>query len=216
MNVVEMIDMEIEKLSLLRHSFYLMWSEGKLTVDHLQGYSREYYQLVKTVPKMVDAIASSAGGKAIAASIAANAIEEEQHISLWEKFAKSLGVSIGELSGHDKMTREAVESMERLSGLSIEQAAAAMYAYEAELPKISRSKIDGLKKFYNLSGGDATKYFEVHEEADVRHAQLWRDIMLAAPAEKHASMMESATASLEAQNRLLDSVQQKYVGTMYC
>ena len=51
-----------------------------------------------------------------------------------------------------------------------------MYAYEMELPKISRSKIDGLKKLYGMDSEDATKYFEIHEEADVRHAQVWREI----------------------------------------
>ena len=42
-SLVERIDMEIENRSLLKHQFYRMWSEGKLTVDHLQGYSREYF-----------------------------------------------------------------------------------------------------------------------------------------------------------------------------
>ncbi|HET7147088.1 MAG TPA: pyrroloquinoline quinone biosynthesis protein PqqC, partial [Candidatus Nitrosopolaris sp.] len=51
--VVERIDTEIEKQSLLKHPFYQMWSEGKLTTDHLQGYIKEYFQLVIAVPEFV-------------------------------------------------------------------------------------------------------------------------------------------------------------------
>jgi len=36
MDIVQRIDTEIERRSLLKHSFYQMWSEGKLTIDHLQ------------------------------------------------------------------------------------------------------------------------------------------------------------------------------------
>ena len=55
-NLLERIDFEIERRSVIKHAFYQMWSEGKLTVDHLQGYSKEYFQLVKAVPKFVENI----------------------------------------------------------------------------------------------------------------------------------------------------------------
>jgi pyrroloquinoline-quinone synthase len=87
-----------------------------------------------------------------------------------------------------------------------------MYAYEMELPKISRSKIDGLKKFYGMSSEDATKYFEIHEEADVRHAQVWREMLSKIPADRQEAAFSAAVESLKAQNMLLDSVQEKYVG----
>ena len=82
-------------------------------------------------------------------------------------------------------------------------------------PMISRSKIDGLKKFYHMDREDATKYFEIHEEADVRHAQIWREILDKIPAEKQEAAFAAAVESLKAQNMLLDSIQEKYVG-MYC
>ena len=52
-----------------------------------------------------------------------------------------------------------------------------MYALEQEIPKISLSKIDGLRKFYGLSDDDAIEYFRLHAEADIRHAALWRKIL---------------------------------------
>jgi pyrroloquinoline-quinone synthase len=210
-NVVQRIDFEIEKLSLLKHSFYKMWSEGKLTIDHLQGYSKEYFQLVKMVPKFVETIAKAMGNTHDI--ITNNAREEAEHIELWARFATALGVSRSDLIsyGGSEKTNESVAKLMGLAGLSLEEAVAAMYAYEMELPKISRSKIDGLKKLYGMASEDATKYFEIHEEADVRHAHVWREILQRIPSEKHEAAINAAIESLQAQNMLLDSVHEKYV-----
>jgi pyrroloquinoline-quinone synthase len=218
-NVVQRIDSEIEKRSLLKHSFYKMWSEGKLTIDHLQGYSKEYFQLVKIVPKFVESIAEVAGNPNI---ITNNAREEAEHVELWIRFATALGVSRSDLIsyGGSEKTNEAVAKLLALASLTFEEAVAAMYAYEMELPKISRSKIDGLKNLYGMDSQDATKYFEIHEEADVRHAQVWRDILQRTPAERHEAALDAAIKSLQAQNMLLDSVNEKYVSgdgsRIYC
>ena len=211
-NIVQRIDSEIENRSLLKHSFYKMWSEGKLTIDHLQGYSKEYFQLVKVVPKFVERIAETTGNSDDDI-ITNNAREEAEHVELWARFATALGVSRSDLItyGGSEKTNEAVAKLMALAGLAFEEAVAAMYAYEMELPKISRSKIDGLKKLYGMDSEDATKYFEIHEEADVRHAQVWRDILQRIPSEKYEAAINAAIQSLQAQNMLLDSVHEKYV-----
>ncbi|MFL6321151.1 MAG: TenA family transcriptional regulator [Nitrososphaeraceae archaeon] len=196
-----------------------MWSEGKLTIDHLKGYSREYFQLVKLVPKFVENIAKSNVDPNILEN---NAREEAEHVELWVRFANALGVSRSDLVNYEgsEKTNEAVEKLMGLSNLRLEEAAAAMYAYEMELPKISRSKIDGLKKFYGMDSEDATKYFETHEEADVRHAQVWREILERIPVERQGAIFNSAIKSLQAQNMLLDAVYEKYVSPqssrIYC
>jgi pyrroloquinoline-quinone synthase len=214
-NIVQRIDSEIENRSLLKHSFYKMWSEGKLTIDHLQGYSKEYFQLVKKVPRFVECIAEVTGNPGI---ITNNAREETEHVELWVRFATALGVSRSELISYDgsEKTNEAVAKLMALANLTFEEAVAAMYAYEMELPKISRSKIDGLKKLYGIDSEDATKYFEIHEEADVRHAQVWREILQRIPPERQESAYNAAIKSLQAQNLLLDSVHERYVGGLYC
>jgi len=210
MNVVQRIDSEIESRSLLKHSFYQMWSEGKLTIDHLQGYSMEYFQLVKAIPKIVEGIAARMTDNE---DIANNAKEEAGHVEPWVRFATALGVSRYDLVDYAGTTgtNAAVARMLDLANASLEEAVAAMYAYEMELPKISRSKIDGLKKFYGMSSEDATKYFEMHEEADLRHAQAWREILNKIPAGKQEAAFAAAVESLKAQNMLLDSVQEKYI-----
>lgn len=216
-DLVERIDSEIERKSLLKHAFYQMWSEGKLTVDHLQGYSKEYFQLVKAVPAFVQNIAASNTDVSIKADIEGNMKEEAEHVEPWTRFAGAMGVSQTDLVSYAgaAKTNEAVAKMMDLSKTSFEEAVAAMYAFEAELPRISRKKIDGLLKFYGKTGDDALNYFKIHEEADVRHAQVWRDLLSRLPVDRCERAFAAAVKSLEAQNLLLDSVQEKYVG-MYC
>ena len=78
-----------------------------------------------------------------------------------------------------------------------------------QLPQISRSKIDGLTKRYGMKAGDATKYFELHEEADVRHAAVWREY-LSKSTMSEDSIMSAVKASLSDQNAILDSVMAEY------
>ncbi|MDG6905447.1 MAG: iron-containing redox enzyme family protein [Nitrososphaerota archaeon] len=212
MSAVERIDEEIANKSLLKHPFYKAWSEGKLELSELSGYSKEYFQLVKRVPVLVENVRSHTDNPELYRNISQNLLEESEHIAPWIRFAKSLGISEDELSrcSGSEGTNEAVSQLASLTNLSFEEAVAAMYAYEMELPKISRSKIDGLKMFYGLTSHDATHYFEIHEVADVKHAELWRSILRKIPEDKIEKVVSAARISLEAQNRLLDSVMNGY------
>ena len=214
-NLLERIDFEIERRSVLKHAFYQMWSEGKLTVDHLQGYSKEYFQLVKAVPKFVENISSLTTDPSLKMAVSQNLREESEHIEPWIKFSAAMGVSRNELTNYTttEKTNDAIFALTHITTLSLEEAVAAMYAYEVELPKISRLKIEGLTKFYGMnSSTDATSYFEIHEEADIRHASVWRNILQNIPAGNDEPSFNAAGVSLDAQNKLLDSVQEKYVG----
>ena len=211
--LIERIDYEIEKHSLLKHVFYQMWSEGKLTINHLQGYSKEYFQLVKVVPKFVENIFNVITDPSLKRAIGQNLKEESEHIEPWIMFSTAIGVQRNHLASYkgDNETNMAVSTLSQLTERSLEEAVAAMYAYEKELPKISRSKIDGLKKFYGVQSNEATKYLEIHEEVDVRHSEVWKNILKTIPEEKQECALNAAISSLEAQNKLLDSVQKNYV-----
>jgi pyrroloquinoline-quinone synthase len=211
--LIERIDYEIEKHSLLKHVFYQMWSEGKLTIDHLQGYSKEYFQLVKLVPKFVENIFNVIADPSLKRAVGQNLKEESEHIEPWIMFSTAIGVQRSDLASYkgENETNMAVSTLSQLTERSLEEAVAAMYAYEKELPKISRSKIDGLKKFYGMQSNEATKYLEIHEEVDVRHSEVWKNILKTIPEEKQERSLNAAISSLEAQNKLLDSVQKNYV-----
>ena len=207
------IDKEVDKRSLLKHPFYKMWSNGELSIDHLQGYSLEYFQLVKMVPEMVNNILLKMGESKLRGIVEESQKEEENHVEPWIRFASSLGVKKKDLLNHvcDENTKEAVSSLVELSRNSLDEAICAMYAYEMDLPNISRSKIEGLSKFYNLSSPDSRNYFEIHQEADIRHAAIWRNMIRKIPDHKYESCINSAIESLNAQNLLLDAVYEKYV-----
>ncbi|HWY36538.1 MAG TPA: iron-containing redox enzyme family protein [Nitrosopumilaceae archaeon] len=208
-SLVTRIDQLIEKQSLLKHKFYVMWNEGTLTLESLSGYSKEYFQLVKAVPVFVNMVMEYASHSKDA--IAANQKEEYEHIAPWMKFAGSLGVSQRELEEYDGLekTRQAVSNLSKLM-TTFEEGAAAMYALEQEIPKISLSKIDGLRKFYNITTDDAIEYFRLHTEADVRHAALWRKILEKTPIENEEELFNIASKSIAAQNMLLDSCYESY------
>lgn len=212
-SLVEEIDSVVEKKSLLKHPFYQMWSKGELTEDHLKGYSKEYFQLVKAVPKLVSNTLEKSETR-YKTAISGNLKDEKDHIALWIRFCSSLGVSKKTLEQYRGLSKsnEAVEDLESITSLSFEEAVAALYAYELELPKISATKIEGLKKFYGLNTRDALLYFETHEKADVKHAAVWRKILSNIHDKREQGFaLKAAIRSLEAQNKLLDSVMEKYV-----
>jgi len=208
MNIVKRIDQEIERRSLLKHPFYQMWSEGKLDIESLQGYAKEYFHLVKAVPKMVERIAVQSNND----DILNNMREEREHIEPWVKFANALGVERQELEQYEvsQRTRDSVNTLLDLTSV-FDEGVAAMYAYEAEIPKISRTKLDGLGKYYNITGEDATEYQRIHESVDVKHAAVWRNILEELPSSRHDDLFTAAISSLIAQNMLLDAVNEKYV-----
>lgn len=204
MNLIRRIDEIIEENSLLKHKFYQMWSDGELDIPMLAGYSMEYYQLVKAVPLFMESILPAAPASD-AGVLELNMREEYDHIPLWEDFAAGLGVSREDLvsyAGQDK-TRTAVSS---LHGLMSEcgRGAAAMYALEKEIPKISRTKLEGLAEFYGIRDGATTEYFVQHMEADIRHTDAWRDVLETADSDPE-HLVEAAQESVHSQNLILDA-----------
>lgn len=199
----------IEERSLLKHPFYQMWSDGKLSKDMLAGYSKEYYQLVKEVPQFMTPIINQSSEK-FRSELLANQQEEQDHILPWTRFATSLGVDYEELNSYPglKKTRKAVSDLSSLMN-SCDEGACAMYAFEKEIPKISQTKLDGLAEFYGITTEEATEYFKLHTEADIRHAASWRKIIQESKVNENL-LIESADRSITAQNLLLDSCYEAY------
>ena len=207
--LIKKIDQIIEDKSLLNHPFYEMWSEGKLEFQSLVGYSKEYYQLAKQVPKFMEPIVDMAPSDA-RSELISNMNEESDHIRLWENFAFSMGITKDDLTSYQglKKTNEAVNNLASLME-SYDEGACAMYAFEKEIPKISKTKMEGLKNFYGLDSKDATEYFEEHMSADIRHAASWKKIINSS-SKNHDKLLKIAKKSVDAQNLLLDSCYEAY------
>jgi len=209
MNLIQRIDQIIEERSLLKHPFYEMWSDGKLTQESLAGYSKEYFQLVKAVPEFMTPIIERAPNSVITELIE-NQQEESDHIKPWISFAGELGISEDELisySGLDK-TKKAVSALSELMN-TFDGGACAMYAFEKEIPKISQTKLNGLSEFYQITNDNATEYFKLHTEADIRHTASWKNILEKSNADT-SNLIEIAEKSVSAQNLLLDSCYDEY------
>jgi len=209
MNIIKRIDEMIEERSLLKHPFYQMWSDGKLTQESLAGYSKEYFQLVKAVPSFMAPIIERAPDSVISELIT-NQQEESDHVKPWINFAGELGVSEDELTPYTGLTKtlKAVSDLNELMN-TYEGGVCAMYAFEKEIPKISQTKLDGLAEFYGITSDKATEYFKLHTEADIRHAASWRNILEKSSTDSD-NLLEIADKSISAQNLLLDSCYEEY------
>ncbi len=208
-SLIEKIDEMIEERSLLKHSFYQMWSDGKLSQESLAGYSKEYFQLVKAVPKFMTPIIEQAP-ESFVKELVNNQQEESEHIQPWIKFAGSLGISQQELEQYPGLVKTQ-QAVLQLNSLMCDYASGscAMYAFEKEIPKISQTKLDGLAEFYGITTDDATKYFKLHTEADIRHTATWRNILESVSTDQE-KLVQVADKSISAQNLLLDSCYDAY------
>lgn len=178
--LLEKLDAAIAEKSLLKHPFYQDWQMGKLTREDLQLYASQYYRHVEAFPKHLRVLAARSEGP-LRDIILENLAEEENpsrpHPKLWRDFAASLGVNEEDITSCPALpgTQTVVETFREIVGdRPVAEAVAALYAYEAQVPEVATSKIDGLQKFYGVNSPKALAYFAVHEEADKAHRAAWR------------------------------------------
>ena len=208
-SLIQKIDRIIEERSLLNHPFYQAWSDGKLTHEALAGYSKEYYQLVKSVPifmtQLMDHVPEQMYNE-----LDYHQQEEFTHIGMWERFASGLGISRNDLLSYNGLykTNHAISGLHTLMS-SFVSGSAAMYALEKEIPKISQTKLEGLAEFYGLTSEDVTKYFKEHMEADIRHTASWKKV-IDGFSEHDQEIISAAESSVTCQNLLLDSCYEEY------
>ena len=84
MELWDRLDAAAERLDVLRHPFYVRWSEGTLSRAEIGLYAGQYAHAVR-------ALAAAARSVAGSPEAAAHAAEEESHIELWDEFARAVG-----------------------------------------------------------------------------------------------------------------------------
>ncbi len=203
--LLEKIDAAIAEKNLLKHPFYQDWQAGKLSRESLQLYAAQYYRHVEAFPKHLRVLAARTEGP-LRDVVLENLAEEEDptapHPKLWRDFAAALGVSEDDVTCCPALpgTQAVVETFREIVGdRPVAEAVAALYAYEAQVPEIATTKIDGLKKFYGINKPEGLAYFEVHEKADRAHRAQWRNWL-----EQHASGSE--VEILATTNEALDAL----------
>jgi pyrroloquinoline-quinone synthase len=209
------LDALIAGKHVLKHPFYRLWSQGKLTREHLREYAVSYYPHVAAFPTYVSGVHSGCEDAALRQDLLENLIEEERgaenHPALWRRFAEALGAAPSDLAAAARTPEVAsaiAEFRRSTREGSVAEGLAALYAYESQIPEVSKTKREGLCAFYGVEDGDATRFFRVHEEADVWHRQVEREALgrVADTPERRAQALEAARRCCDALNGALDGV----------
>ena len=139
------LELAVTRWNLLDHSFYKRWTQGSLTLDELGDYVRQYAHIVRAVPRWLEQVR---GGDT--AQLARHVGEEWSHIGLWDKFGMALGLSSDEIrvAPANLATAKLVERGDQLAAQG--QAAAVVWALEAQTPTVARAKVEGLSAFYGI------------------------------------------------------------------
>lgn len=209
------LDAIVAEKHLLKHPFYQLWSQGKLTLENLREYAISYYPHVAAFPTYVSGVHSGCEDAALRQELLENLIEEERgtqnHPALWRRFAASLGASDQALSAAPRTPEvaDAIAEFRRSTREgSVAEGLAALYAYESQIPEVSKTKREGLAAFYGVTDEEATRFFSVHETADVWHREVEREALgrVADTPEARREALEAARRCCDALNRALDGV----------
>jgi pyrroloquinoline-quinone synthase len=171
---------------MLSHPFYQAWTEGRLSLDTLRCYARQYFHHVEAFPRAVSAVHSACPDRDGRRMLAENLAEEEgveagkqDHASLWLMFACGLGESEEGVRSQqlNAETRALIDTFRRLSRQSYAAGLGALYAYESQFPGVATAKIEGLVDRYGIADEKTLRFFRVHATADVEHSSVCRELL---------------------------------------
>jgi pyrroloquinoline-quinone synthase len=212
---LEALDRLVADKHLLKHPFYVMWTEGRLTRENIKEYAISYYPHVAAFPRYVSGVHSGCEDAVLRQELLENLVEEERgeqnHPALWRRFAAAMGARDSDLAVRAR-TPEVGDAIREFSQTtrsgSIAEGLAALYAYESQIPEISKTKREGLAAFYGITDAKAVRFFSVHEKADVWHRQVEREALgrVAETEEDRQRALNAASRCLDALNRALDGV----------
>ena len=184
--VATLIDAKVAERAMLSHPFYQAWTEGRLPLDTLRDYSRQYFHHVEAFPRAVSAVHSACPDRAGRRMLAENLAEEEgieagkqDHASLWMMFACGLGETEDSVRGQalNAETQALIDTFRKLSRQSYAAGLGALYAYESQFPGVASAKIEGLIDRYGVADEPTLRFFRVHESADVEHSAVCRELL---------------------------------------
>src|SRR6185503_686401 len=143
----------VMEYSMLKHPFYVAWTEGKLSKSVLAEYAKQYYAHVRAFPTYVSGVHSHCEDLSVRQELLENLIEEERgeenHPELWLRFAEGLGVAREDVRSAELLPATAA-SVKRFQSLTqsedYREGLAALFAYESQIPGVAKTKREGLKE----------------------------------------------------------------------
>ena len=193
--ISSLIDSKVAERAMLSHPFYQAWTEGRLPLDTLRAYARQYFHHVEAFPRAVSAVHSACPDRDGRRMLAENLAEEEgieagkqDHATLWLMFAGGLGESEDAVRTQElnDETQALIGTFRRLSRQSYAAGLGALYAYESQFPGVASAKIEGLIDRYGIKDAETLRFFRVHESADVEHGAVCRQLLDRLPQDQKA------------------------------
>ena len=196
-----LIDNKVAERSMLKHPFYQAWTEGRLPLDTLRAYARQYFHHVAAFPRAVSAVHSACPDRDGRRMLAENLAEEEgievgkqDHATLWLMFACGLGETETDIRAQqlNPETAALIDTFRTLSRQSYAAGLGALYAYESQFPGVASAKIEGLIDRYGIAEEETLRFFRVHENADVEHSAVCRALLDRLPEDQKAEAVAAA------------------------
>ena len=219
---------------LLKHPFYVAWTDGKLTKEQLRHYAEQYFYNVLAEPTYLSAVhfntphvhsESNSGDISVRQEVLKNLIDEEHgdnnHPALWKKFAFALGANDKSLANAAALpnTEKLVSTFRDIClNRPFYAGLAALHAFESQVPDVAAVKIDGLAKFYGMKNPADYEFFTVHQKADVYHSQAeWALIeRFADTEEKQNEVLAATKEACDALWGFLDGIHETYCANLIC
>lgn len=199
MELIKKLENIIAEWDLLKHPFYQAWSNGQLTQDDLRVYASQYYHQVKSFPRFISRVHTHCPEIEARKVLLENLVDEElhgtDHPALWMQFAAGMGAKQEEVLADQPITETAsmVDTYYDLAQRDWRDGLCALFAYECQVPAVSKSKIAGLKEFYGVQDAATLEFFTAHQAYDVGHSQ-----QVASLIEKHVDPERAEVATREA------------------
>lgn len=182
---VARIDRLLAERHLLKHPFYVAWSNGELPLSTLRSYAGQYFHFESNFPRFVGAAYAQLRRPEDRRLLLENLVDEEgrspTHPELWLDFAAGIGASRRAIrrAPPAAATSALLDCYERQAKRGAGPALSSLYAYESIFPEVAAEKSRGLRANYGIRDRATHEFFRVHTGADVEHSRAERGILAA-------------------------------------
>jgi pyrroloquinoline-quinone synthase len=217
------LDANIAKYDLLCHPFYKAWAAGELTREDLRAYAENYFHHVEAFPGYLAELALRLEDCELRRAVLANMSDEQGaenslggsepvHAELWLDFAEGMGADRDKIPLPIAELKGLIEHFSRVAREGApEEALAAFYAYESQVPRIAQEKARGLREMYGANERTCA-YFTLHATADVHHSGVWRrqlEKCLEADPQAANTALAAAESAAQALWHALDGIEER-------